>query len=544
LAALLLLPALLINLGLVPLYAEEPRRAVVAMEMLFRGNWIVPTIHGDFYHLKPPFFNWIIGSLYVLTDNYSEFVTRMPTVLSFLLLGLVIFATGRKYVGTGFGVLTSLLFLVAGGNLFFNSLLAEIDIFYSLVTYTSLICLFHFHRQKNYYLLFLSVYFLGAVGVVTKGAPSLVYTGLSILVYFIFIREFRKLFSPAHFLGIGLFLLIVGSYFLLYQSQGDTLFYFQNLSNESGKRFSGYSIWDYLVQIAVFPIDTIRELLPGALLLIFAIRKSFLRIAKENPLVKFALLMFVLHFPIYWLPPGSRQRYIIMLYPFLIQVIVYFFLKFREQEPRKTIWLNRILIAMTGLLALSAFVPLFVDKLQFIDGLPWICGIGFIAMAAIFIFQLRSPGSSLAATILLMVVLRIAFDLVVLPVRTREGKAYSNRKIAMELHRIIGNRPVQVYGDTYFPMQCTYYLERERKELLPRTPEAVPGEVHIVQNILLEDYDVRRDLGKLSANPLKPFSDPYSGDDRYVFSGYDYQTVHEFYLQKQKYLLAIPVKGG
>jgi 4-amino-4-deoxy-L-arabinose transferase-like glycosyltransferase len=540
-AVLLLIPALLLNLQLVPLYGEEPRRAVVAMEMLFRHNWIVPTVNGEIYQLKPPFFNWILASLYTLTGSNSEFITRIPTVVSLLLLGSIIYYSGKVHVSKTFGALSAILFIVAAGNLFFNSLLAEIDLFYSLVTYASLVCLFHFHSRRQYYLLFLTVYFLGAIGILTKGAPSLVYTGLSILVFFIVNREFKKLFSLAHFASIFLFLLLVGAYFFAYQQQGDSIFYFQNLSNESGKRFSGYTIWDYFSQLMIYPFDTLKDLLPGSLLLFFAFRKSFLQVIRSNPLIKFAFLMLIVHFPIYWLPPGSRQRYIIMLYPFILQIAAYFYLNFVSSETRKARLLNLSLIIITGLLALATPVPLFLEKLCFIKGLPWITVLSLIAIGTIFFFQVKFPKSALVGAILAIVILRIVFDLLVLPVRSQEGKAYSNKKTALELVHEAGNKPVCVFRTSYFPMQCTYYMERDRQEIIPICQNVQSGSYHIVQIGLLERYRSRREIGVMMDNPLKPESDPFSSDNEDIFSGYDYQVLHEFYLQKARYLLLMPV---
>lgn len=540
-AVVLLLPALLVNLQVVPLYAEEPRRAVVAMEMLFRHNWLVPTIHGDYYHLKPPFFNWILASLYTLTGTNSEFITRLPTILSALLLGMVIFYIGKIHVSKTFGALSAVLFLVSAGNLFFNFLLAEIDLFYSLVTYTSLISLFHFHARRKYYLMFLIVYFLGAIGVLTKGAPSLVYTGLSILVFFIVNREFRKLFSLAHLTGIILFLLMVGTYFYAYHQQGDSIYYFQNLSNESSKRFSGYTIWDYFSQLIMYPFDTLKDLLPGSLLLIFVLRKSFLQVIRSNPLIKFAFLMLVVHFPIYWLPPGSRQRYIIMLYPFILQIGTFFYLRFLDSEPTKTRILNVFLIFVTGSLALASPVPLFLDKLDFIQGIFWISLISFLIIGLIFFFQVRFPRSALVGTILAIVVLRIIFNLLVLPVRSQEGKAFANKNAALELVQLVGDKPVCVFRNSYFPMQCTYYMERERQEIIPVFQHVKPGVFHIVQIGLLERYRYYRDIGEMMKNPLRPLSDPFSGDDADIFSGYDYRVIHDSYLQKARYLLVDPI---
>lgn len=310
---ILLVPALLVNLGIVPLYVEEPRRATVAFEMLLRGNWLVPTINGDFYYLKPPFFNWILASMYQMAGNTDEFTTRLPTVFSLLLFGMIIFLTGKKYVSLSFGALSAFLFVTVAGNLFFNSLLAEIDIFYSLVTFTGLVSLFHFHRQKKYLLLFVIIYFLGAIGTLTKGLPSLVFTGLSLLVFFIVNREFKKLFSLQHLAGMLIYALIVGAYFLAYSQHGDAIRYLLSLSVESGKRLSGDTFWDYLTHMVLYPLDTLMNLLPASVLIIFSFRKSFLEVIRTNPLMKFALLMLIVHFPVYWLPPGGRQRYIIML---------------------------------------------------------------------------------------------------------------------------------------------------------------------------------------------------------------------------------------
>ena len=55
------LPAFFINLGLLPLFADEPTRANVALEMILSGNYSVPTIGGEYYYNKPPFYNWILA---------------------------------------------------------------------------------------------------------------------------------------------------------------------------------------------------------------------------------------------------------------------------------------------------------------------------------------------------------------------------------------------------------------------------------------------------------------------------------------------------
>ena len=69
--------AYLVNLGLLPLFADEPTRAVVALEMIFSGNYWVPKINDGYYFSKPPLYNWIIAGTFLITGNMSEFASFM-----------------------------------------------------------------------------------------------------------------------------------------------------------------------------------------------------------------------------------------------------------------------------------------------------------------------------------------------------------------------------------------------------------------------------------------------------------------------------------
>ena len=55
----LLLPALLINLGLMSFIDDEGIRSLVALEMRLSGNYMAPTMNGEWYYNKPPLFKWI-----------------------------------------------------------------------------------------------------------------------------------------------------------------------------------------------------------------------------------------------------------------------------------------------------------------------------------------------------------------------------------------------------------------------------------------------------------------------------------------------------
>ena len=78
---LLLLIGFFSSLNTLELRAEEPRRAVVAMEMYYSGDWIVPKIHGWNYYNKPPLFNWVVALHYTLFGTTTEWVVRLPSCL-------------------------------------------------------------------------------------------------------------------------------------------------------------------------------------------------------------------------------------------------------------------------------------------------------------------------------------------------------------------------------------------------------------------------------------------------------------------------------
>ena len=88
--------ALLGGQHLLELRAEEPRRAVVALEMVLSGNYLAPHINGMPYYNKPPGFNWMVAACYQLFGSTSEWVSRLPAVLAFLAMGVVNFFVVRR----------------------------------------------------------------------------------------------------------------------------------------------------------------------------------------------------------------------------------------------------------------------------------------------------------------------------------------------------------------------------------------------------------------------------------------------------------------
>ena len=63
----------------------EPREALVAVEMLEQGNFILPFFQGEFA-FKPPMLHWLVA-LFSLPQGYvSEITARLPSALACIVM--------------------------------------------------------------------------------------------------------------------------------------------------------------------------------------------------------------------------------------------------------------------------------------------------------------------------------------------------------------------------------------------------------------------------------------------------------------------------
>ncbi|NUO02812.1 MAG: glycosyltransferase family 39 protein [Saprospiraceae bacterium] len=488
----LLLPAMLWQLGVQPLFLEEPRRIMIALEMAENGNGWAPTELGDFYYKKPPVFNWILLASSWLCGGYSEFAFRLPTVLSTLLLTFLVFLLGRRYVGERFGAFSALLFLTGGGILLYFSTLAEIDLFYSLVTFASFATFFHYYQIRQYWAAFLLTYTLGAIGTLTKGPPSVLFLGLTIFAWLAWKRDLKRLFSLAHLTGAALYLGLLGGYLYIYSHYNSLSNYFPGLWGQSSEMtILERSFGQLLRHLVNFPLDTIKDLMPAGLLLVFCLRRDFWKVARQNDLIVFALITFAVNIPAYWLSPGARQRYIYMLYPMLLYVFVYFQ---QAADAKKWMhqWLRITLGVVIGALTLAPLAINFVPDLDFMPfRLP--LSLGFTAvMGAVFYVYWRKPGLALPLLILSMIIARILFDATVLPQRAHDSGALREKQLAAEILKLSAGSPLYMYGEGRISFTSTVYIGLMRGKALRRRRDIEPGVCYLAETQLLagrSDYE-------------------------------------------------------
>lgn len=452
---LLAVVALFLNLGLEPLHFEEPRRAIVALEMELTGNWWVPKINGEFYYNKPPVYNWLLIVLFKLF-GYEEWVTRIPSVLSLIAIAVINFFFFRNRIGEKAALIASIFWLTSADLLFYFSFQGEIDLFYTLIVYLQVLAVFYYFDKDRFWQMFLLSYLLCGLGFLTKGLPSLAFQALTIFGLVVYKKRFWTLFHPAHFAGITLLALMIGGFFWKYSMYNDPLPYIVRLISESTNRTAvgDQSLWRSIQHLFEFPLMLLKLLSPWVILVIWARSGLTKKHLLGNPWMLYAIIFIVMNLPVYWLSAGTRERYLYMFLPFLFNVLAYAL----KEEYLRSKGLHKTLAGIAGLVSLLVLAIPFIGQLSIMHNSYWIM-IMLLPVSGFLAYQLYSkrhhPILVFAALVL---VVRIGFDLLVLPVRSEKRRRENYEAYAERIIETTQGDPVTLdipVATVYYPIPFT-----------------------------------------------------------------------------------------
>lgn len=315
---LLLIDLLCFN-HIIELRGEEPRRAIVSIEMLKSGNYLIPHIYDEIYYNKPPVYNWLIAASMFLFGT-GEWAARLPGALSFILIGLVIYLFSRKYLNKETALLCALAFLSSADLLFYGSVYAaEIDLFYALVVVLQALLIFWYGEREEWLKMFVFSYLLAAVGTLTKGIPSIAFQALTLVGFLLVNKRFLKLFTWQHLVGIVSFLIPVLGYLYIFSLNEDLFAFLSQQFKEASQRTGNESALVELLKAVInFPLLLIEKLFPWSLMSIFMVYRPVRKMIWENRLLRFSLVFILSNVIIYWTAPNLKVRYVYMFFPFLI----------------------------------------------------------------------------------------------------------------------------------------------------------------------------------------------------------------------------------
>ncbi|MCD4697242.1 MAG: hypothetical protein K8S16_13475, partial [Bacteroidales bacterium] len=245
-----------------------------------------------------------------------------------------------------------------------------------------------------------------------------------------------------------------------------------------------------------FPLKTLQNLLPASFMILFAFKKGSFKKAWDNDFIRFSIIIFLANFFVYLVSPGSRDRYIYMLYPFPVIFFVYFFVENYGRLKWATRTFNILIVVVICALAIAPVILLFIDNFQFLSNIYLI--LLFSILAAIFLLVVFFKSNNQVKPLFLIFALigfRILFNVTVLEQRNIKSGARQNKDNAYEILNIVKDKPLYLYQNTTCSRISIFYLEKERKSVLRRKEKFTPGSYFIVsKNEKLESPDFETKL--------------------------------------------------
>jgi 4-amino-4-deoxy-L-arabinose transferase-like glycosyltransferase len=501
---ILLIPAFIINLGLLTISEDEAIRALVALEMKLSGNYITPTLNGDFYYAKPPLYNWILLLFYGISREINEWTLRIPTVLFMLSFAATIYHFSKKHFDKKFAFINALMFISCGRVLFWDSMLGYIDMLYSWITFLQIMLIYHLFRQNKIARMFVLSYLLMTIGFMLKAFPSLLFQGITLVVFLWYAKQLKVLFRKEHLYGILIFAGIVGAYYFIYYQYNDLGAAFDSLLDQSTRRTIVHEknqISEFFIHLISYPFENVYHFFPWAFLIFYLFSRKSVAFIKSNDFLKFCSLAFLANIIVYWSSPEVYPRYILMLIPLLFTVV----LALHQEHARlKTLWYSIFRWVFQSLIGLSAVACFAVPFLEPFKETSFVFVKAYIPAVVLLIFAIfyyRQASERLIILIASLFVLRIVFDLFILPDRLKIDYATHCREQALSIGERYRDKDLRIYKSTKIDWTSSFYISKTRGKISFHDYEEMDKEAFYVLDTLkyevpagcelIETFDVR-----------------------------------------------------
>ncbi|MCB0686806.1 MAG: glycosyltransferase family 39 protein [Saprospiraceae bacterium] len=470
LSLLISLPILLINLGAVPFIEDEGIRSLVALEMDHSGNWITPTLYGEYYYKKPPLWNWILLLSYRITGVANEFTTRLPVIFFLYLFTISIYITYKRYLNTRMSALTALLFLTCGRILFWDSMLGLIDIAFSWVVFLFFFWIFHFHRKDKLLILYLGGYVLVAIAFLLKALPALVFLAFTLIASHLYFRSWKNLLTWQHLAGILSFGLIIGTYLFLFSKYQPVEKLLQVFVSESTRRtVLEHGIGDSILQIVKFPFEMVYHFLPWSALSVMLLHKNAWKYLQENSFISYTGLIFLANIWIYWTSPEVYPRYLLMFIPLYLGGCLYLYDAQKDSTLHKVA--DILLIILAGGVLVGSSLVLMNHNTRQIPGVVWKWLLAAIPMTLAVIVMVRYRHLRIHGFIVFLIAARFGFSLIVLPSRAEYSAGVPTRTDAYRIAAMTEGHDLYIYNHDTLRYEAGFYLTAARGKTLTTTKQ-------------------------------------------------------------------------
>jgi 4-amino-4-deoxy-L-arabinose transferase-like glycosyltransferase len=297
-----------------PLRWEEPRRALVAEEMILRGDFVVARLLGQPYLNKPPLQSWLI----VLcaggdAARVGPLAVRLPSVLAVAAIALILFLLGLSST-SGPHALPALVFLTFGIVLQYGRP-GEMDLPFSAWVAAALGAFEWGRRRRSGARQWVLAQALVAGGVLTKGLAPLFFHPPALLTTWRRRLPLRPLALGA---GLLVMLALVAAWVVPYARSGPAQALGARLASEVAQRTTDAGGGEALRHLARYPLVLLAAALPWSLALAGLVRppaRAALRGLLCDPWPALCAAAAGWGVAMFALVPGTLPRYLLPVLP-------------------------------------------------------------------------------------------------------------------------------------------------------------------------------------------------------------------------------------
>jgi 4-amino-4-deoxy-L-arabinose transferase-like glycosyltransferase len=464
----LLLFPLILNLpfiGLREFQGEEGRRVMIAVNMLESGNYVIPSVEGAVYLQKPPLFNWLLAGMFRLTRSVSETSARLVSVIAAFLSALILSLFWRRISGVKdvWFILPGVMFLTFT-DVMDKSIRAEIDMTFTFFVTCSIISWYYLHEfRKTPLPAWVVSLFLVGIAALTKGvqAPAFFYCG--VIPYLVYKKEFRRILSASHFIGILVCLGVFSLWLILLLREVDFTALINAWRKEILARGEPLKEGGFLRHFAEFPFQYVVAYMPWLPFVLLWFKDSW---KKESDgmkdLAMYCLFFLLFSLPFYWILPGARLRYV-MPVSGALAILLAIPVSAQLTGSRKGTAFLRGYTKILSLLMIFTVTssPFWGKKFGvFEKAVPIVLLCAALFVSLLLYFEKRDVRKKMALLIISVLIMKISWASVYFPYHAEHLSHY--RKAALQINELVP-RDAALYDYEVNNYHLAFYLGRPVK---------------------------------------------------------------------------------
>jgi 4-amino-4-deoxy-L-arabinose transferase-like glycosyltransferase len=283
-------------------------------------------VQGEPFRIRPPLQNWVNAVCCIALDSWGVYAVRLPSVVATLLTTLLIYGYARLGLGR-LGAFSAAVAFATMADMFKMGLYAETEpLFILLVSSSLMLCHWGLMRRWPDWLTFAVGYTLMALATLTKGIQAPPYFVGAIGLYLVLTRQWRRLASAAHCIGILIAVGILAAWLVPYACAlgwpAAEEVWLGDQTVKNSRHVLEWEMIDTATHLLTYPVEVLAASLPWCLLLLPYLRASFRRtLGSARPQVVFLTIAMAVAWPTCWIPPGGLPRYFAPLFPAMAVLI-------------------------------------------------------------------------------------------------------------------------------------------------------------------------------------------------------------------------------